>query len=116
MGSGGAAAAERSGAGLIQAISRDGASLPAIVKEYRCGRARRRRRIDERIDPGFLARVPACRARARNGSAGWPSRAITRTSCPSSFISNDIALAAINKAKSQTFVGASGDIGESSAH
>src|SRR3981081_2863207 len=55
---------------------RDGASLPAIVKEYRCGRARRRRRIDESIDPGSWREYQRAGAREkrlrRPAAAGAP--------------------------------------------
>ena len=52
--------------------------------------------------PGASTSAPL---RARNGSAGWLSMAITRTSCPSNFDCNDSALAAVDEAKPEPFVG-----------
>ena len=57
--------------------------------------------------PGASTSAPL---RARNGSAGWLSRAMTRTSMILYFYCNDSALAAIDEAKPDPFIGRGRDI------
>ena len=108
-------AASRSG-GSLEATSRaiGRASLPSCsrMSDDEPGGAVASMNASTRV-PGASTSAPP---RARNGSAGWPSRAMTPDIVTLYFQSNDIALAPIDEAKPQAFIGAGWDIQRESVH